>query len=332
MRPLRPTLRAASPLRLVAALSAAGAVALAPGCGGDGSGVDPLPLDTVRPAFDGAAAQALVERQVGFGPRIPGRDGHGAQLAWMVARLDSLADTVETQPFTHEHTQFDVTLELTNVVARFRPGAARRILFLAHWDTRPFADQAETFADRQMPVPGANDGASGTAVLLQVARHLADDPPSHDVGIDLLFTDGEDYGPNLPDMLLGARHYAATADPARAPEYAVLLDLVGDADPSFPVEGYSQGFAPDVVARVWSVAAELGYGEFFPTSGGPFVQDDHIPLNQVGIPTVNVIDFEYGPDNHLWHTPDDVPANTRASTLGMVGDVVLELIYRGLQP
>ncbi len=332
MRSHRPSLPSPAPVRLAAAVLAAGAVALAPGCGGDGSGVDPMPLDTLRPTFDGEAAQALVERQVAFGPRIPGRDGHGAQLTWMLARLDSLADAVETQAFTHEHTQFDATLELTNVVARFRPEATRRILFLAHWDTRPFADQADTFAERQMPVPGANDGASGTAVLLQVARHLADDPPSHDVGIDLLFTDGEDYGPNLPDMLLGARHYAATADPQRPPEYAVLLDLVGDADPSFPVEGFSRGFAPEVVDRVWGVADALGYGAFFPTSGGPFVQDDHIPLNEAGIPTVNVIDFEYGPDNHIWHTPDDLPANTRASTLGMVGEVVLELIYRGLQP
>lgn len=324
--------RPSPPIRrpLVAgALAVAFALAAAT-CGDGDTGVDPVPADTVRPAFDGEAAQALVERQVAFGPRIPGRSGHAAQLAWMVARLDSLADRVETHPFTHEHSQFEITLELTNVVARFRPAASRRILFLAHWDTRPFADQADTFEERQMPVPGANDGGSGTAVLLQVARHLADDPPDHDVGIDLLFTDGEDYGPTLTDMLLGARHHAATLGAGPRPEYAVLLDLVGDADPSFPVERFSESFAPDLVARIWGVAAELGYGEAFPTVGGRFIQDDHVPLNEAGLPTVNVIDFEYGPDNALWHTPDDVPANTRASTLEMVGELVLELIYRGL--
>ena len=284
----------------------------------------------VRPTFDGVAAQALVERQVAFGPRIPGRAGHAAQLAWMVARLDSLADAVETRTFTWNHTSIPgLALELTNVVARFRPEARRRILFVAHWDTRPFSDQAATFAERQMPVPGANDGASGTAVLLQAARHLADVPPERDVGIDFLFTDGEDYGPTLADMLLGARRYAAEATPDDVPEYAVLLDLVGDADPRFPVERFSESFAPQVVDRVWSAAERLGYGEFFPRSGGTFIQDDHVPLNEAGIPTANVIDFEYGEGNRYWHTPHDVPSMTRAETLGMVGELVLELLYAG---
>ncbi|MBT8336923.1 MAG: M28 family peptidase [Gemmatimonadetes bacterium] len=284
-----------------------------------------------RPTFDGVAAQALVERQVAFGPRIPGREGHAAQLAWMVAQLDSLADAVETDGFTWDHTQFDgLTLELTNVVARFRPAAPRRLLFLAHWDTRPFADQADTFAERQMPVPGANDGASGTAVLLQVARHLSAQPPAHDLGIDLLFTDGEDFGPSLSDMLLGARRYAQQADPTQPPLYAVLLDLVGDADPSFPVERYSERFAPGVVDRVWDAAARLGYAAVFPREGGSFIQDDHVPLNEVGIPTANIIDFEYGPANRYWHTPHDLPDQTRASSLAIVGEVVLELIYDGV--
>lgn len=286
--------------------------------------------DTLRPRFDGAAAQALIERQVAFGPRIPGRQGHADQLAWMLAQLDSLADEVEERSFTHEHTRIPgLTLSLSNVVARFRPAAQERLLFLAHWDTRPFADQAATAAERALPVPGANDGASGVAVLLQVARHLAAHPPRHDVGIDLLFTDGEDYGPTLADMLLGARRYAAEADPDDAPVYAVLLDLVGDADPSFPAERFSLDFAPDVVERVWGVAASLGYAEAFPTSGGSYIQDDHVPLNEAGIKTVNIIDFEYGPGNSLWHTLDDLPINTRASTLEMVGEVVLELIYAG---
>ncbi len=289
----------------------------------------PVP-DTLRPRFDGGAAQALIERQVAFGPRIPNRQGHADQLAWMLAQLDTLADEVEAQAFTHDHTRIPgLTLRMTNVIARFRPEAERRLLFLAHWDTRPFADQARTAAERAQPVPGANDGGSGTAVLLQVARHLADQPPNHNVGIDLLFTDGEDYGPTLDDMLLGARHYAAEANPDEAPVYAVLLDLVGDATPSFPAERFSLDFAPDVVSRVWGVAADLGYADFFPLTGGSYIQDDHVPLNEAGIRTANIIDFDYGPGNSLWHTPDDLPIHTRASTLEIVGEVVLELIYAG---
>ncbi len=321
------------PSRCWSALTAASLAAVVlfgiTGCDSGAGPLSPGP-DTLRPSFDGAAAQQLIETQVAFGPRVPGTPGHAAQLAWMLAQLQPRANRVETQIFTHAHSQIPgLQFELTNVIARFRPDASRRILFLTHWDTRPFSDQADTPARRSLPVPGANDGGSGTAILLQVAAHLAEHPPTHDVGIDLLFTDGEDYGPTLVDMLLGARHFAAGAAPAPPPDYAVLLDMVGDADPSFPVEGHSAAFAPAVVERVWGVAEALGYGAIFPTTGGSFIQDDHIPLNEAGIPTVNIIDFDYGPGNSFWHTPEDVPANTRGSTLEIVGEVVLELIYAG---
>lgn len=307
---------------LAAAMAALAAALLTSSCGDDGTSP---PTDVERPRFDGEAAQALIERQVAFGPRVPGREGHAAQLAWMVARLDSLADEVEPQAFRYEHSMADTVLDLTNVVARFRPESPRRILFLAHWDTRPFSDQADTFEERLLPVPGANDGGSGTAVLLQLAAHLAQAGLPEGRGVDLLLTDGEDFGPTLDDMLLGARHFAERADPVW--EFAVLLDLVGDAAPRFPAERFSLQFAPDEVATVWAVAADLGYADAFPIDGGRFIQDDHIPLNEAGIPTVNIIDFDYGPDNGLWHTPDDTPDKTRASTLRMVGEVVLELVY-----
>lgn len=306
-----------------AGLAGALAVALlATACGDDGTRPPDVPQ---RPTFDGEAAQALIERQVDFGPRIPGRAGHAAQLAWMASRLDSLADEVELQSFTHDHNASDEVLELTNVIARFRPSAPRRLLLLAHWDTRPFSDQADTFEERLLPVPGANDGASGTAVLLQAAAHFAEVALPADRGVDLLFTDGEDFGPSIDDMLLGARHFAEQATGQW--EFAVLLDLVGDADPAFPAERFSLQYAPDAVATVWGVAAALGYEAFFPTTGGRFIQDDHLPLNEAGIATVNVIDFDYGSDNSLWHTPDDTPDKTRASTLRIVGELVLELVY-----
>lgn len=283
-----------------------------------------------RPAFDGGGAFDLVVQQVDFGPRVPGTPGHAAQLEWMVAHLDSLADSVWTQSFEHRHSETGATLDLTNVVARFSPEAQRRVLLLAHWDTRPTSDMADP-DERDVPVPGANDGASGTAILLQLARHLAQQPA--DLGVDLLLVDGEDFGPTTQDMFLGARHFAevlsAGGHPTPTPVYGVLLDMVGDADPRFPIEGYSAEYAPQVAQRIWGIAARLGYGATFPREVGGYVSDDHVPLNEAGLPTIDIIDFDYGPGNGYWHTPDDTPDQVRATTLGMVGEVLLELIYSG---
>lgn len=280
-----------------------------------------------RPSFSGSRAFAHVQTQVGFGPRIPGTEGHARQLAWMLEFLGSRADTVVADTFAHTTAAGD-SLALVNVIARFEPAAQRSLLLLTHWDTRPLADQSRTEADRERPVPGANDGASGVAVLLELADMMATQPPN--VGVDLLFVDGEDYGPGTADMFLGARRFAATLEEgARRPSYALLLDMVGDADPSFPAEAYSSEIAPQVVQRIWGVARDLGYGHYFPLRVGQRVNDDHLALNEVGIPTVDLIDFEYGPNNALWHTPEDVPDNVSATTLGMVGEVVAELLYRG---
>lgn len=281
------------------------------------------------PAFDGELAMTLVETQVAFGPRVPGSDGHAAQLAWMMARLDSLAPVVVADTFTHVTSSGADTLALTNVVARFNPEATRRIVLLAHWDTRPTADEEEDPSLRGVPIPGANDGASGTAVLLTLARHLRDVPPPATLGVDLLLVDGEDFGPGVEDMLLGARHYAETVPEDDRPVYGLLLDMVGDADPRFPVEGYSAQAANVVVQKVWRAAERLGYRDWFPTAVGTALNDDHVPLIQAGIPTANLIDFTYGPDNAYWHTSEDTPDKLSAATLGMVGAVVAELIYSG---
>jgi hypothetical protein len=278
------------------------------------------------PQFDGDAAFELVERQVAFGPRVPGTSGHQAQAAWMIARLDSLGAEVSADSFQHV-TKAGDSLPLVNLMARFRPEAKRRLLLLAHWDTRPTSDQAATEVLRAQPVPGANDGGSGTAVLLEVARLLSSAPPP--MGIDLLFVDGEDYGPGTEDMFLGARRYAETLPTEGRPVYGVLLDLVGDADPSFPVEAYSIERAPLVVRKVWRAAERLGFADYFPDRVGERLLDDHIPLNDVGLPTADIIDFSYGPGNAYWHTPEDTPDKVSSATLAMVGAVVVELIYSG---
>jgi glutaminyl-peptide cyclotransferase len=296
------------------------------GCA-DADGLPDVARDVrvARPVFDSAAAHRLLVHQVEFGPRVPGTEGHRRQLEWMLDYLAPRADTVVEQRFAYT-TSGGVTLALTNVMARFRPDLPQRILLLAHWDTRPTADADPDRAARERPILGANDGASGTAVLLQLAEMFRGQPPP--VGVDLLFVDGEDYGPGVEDMFLGARFFAANLAGYRA-MYGVLLDMVADRDPRFPIEGYSAQYAPEIARRVWTVARDLGYADVFPDRVGQPVLDDHVPLNRAGLPTINIIDFEYGPGNRYWHTHQDVPENTSASTLGIVGEVVAELVYRG---
>jgi glutaminyl-peptide cyclotransferase len=279
------------------------------------------------PRFDGQAAFELVRAQVDFGPRVPGSDGHARQLAWMVARLDSVAPEVAVDTFSHV-TKAGESLTLYNVTARFNPGATRRILLLTHWDTRPRSDEAADPAQREIPIPGANDGASGTAILLELAHMLDGSPPP--VGVDLLFVDGEDYGPDSDDMFLGARRYADNLPALTArPVFGVLLDMVGDADPMFLADDISMQSASVVVQKVWRAAERLGYRDYFPNRVADRVYDDHVILNSAGLPTADLIDFSYGPGNSYWHTPQDTPEHVSASTLGMVGRVVTELIYSG---
>ena len=294
-------------------------------CGGGDSGGSSVTVRVERPAFDADRAFQDLERQVAFGPRIPGSTGHAQQLEWLETELRALADTVLLDPFEHL-TAEGHKLDLTNVIARFGPADGSRLLLLTHWDTRPKADQSFEAADREEPVPGANDGASGTAILLELARMFNEQPPPG--GVELLFTDGEDYGPSTDDMFLGARHYVAGIGSENPPAYGILLDMVADADPGFPVEAYSMEGAGQVVQRVWGIAADLGYRRFFPMDRTVRVIDDHVQFNNAGIPVADVIDFDYGPGNGFWHTPRDVPGNTSARTLLMVGDVVAEVVYR----
>lgn len=291
--------------------------------GGEAGGTATLRAD--RPSFDSARAFRDLVTQVEFGPRVPGTDGHAAQLSWMTEQLGALADTVIIDAFSHT-TLEGQDLALTNVLARFGGADGTRVLLLAHWDTRPRSEQSRRAEDRETPLPGANDGASGVAILMELARMFAEKAPP--TGVDLLFVDGEDYGPTTADMFLGARNYAETRSAGDAPIFAILLDMVGDRDPRFPIEGYSSQYAPQVAQRIWGIAGNLGYGRYFPIEVGQSVNDDHISLNKAGVPTVDIIDFDYGPQNSLWHTVDDTPENTSATTLRIVGEVVAEVVYR----
>ncbi|MEZ4411622.1 MAG: M28 family peptidase [Gemmatimonadales bacterium] len=277
------------------------------------------PSKPPRP-FDGEAAYRAVEAQVAFGPRIPGTPGHAAEAAWLDSLLRPLADTLIVQRWTHVTATGD-SLPLVNFVARFNPGAGERVLFLAHWDTRPRADGPES-RDSSAAVPGANDGASGTAVLLGVAAALRQAPPS--VGVDLLFVDGEDYGvfDDKADVLLGSRYYADNPAPGPPPLYAVLLDMIGDRDLQIYQEGNSVTGAPEVVDLVWRVAKQAGHGNVFVPALRYTITDDHLSLQAKGIRAIDVVDFDYP----YWHTPDDTPDKVSAQSLQVVGEVVLALV------
>jgi hypothetical protein len=277
------------------------------------------------PEFDGDQALAYVRIQLAFGPRIPGTEGHLRTGNWLDSLLRARADTVIVQAWSHRTAQGQ-DLPLRNLIARFNPSAERRLLFLAHWDTRPRADAAAS-RDSTAPVPGANDGASGVAVLLGMADALRRTPPT--VGVDLLFVDGEDFG-TFPDrdVLLGSTYYARNRPAGPAPLYAVLFDMVGDTDLRILQEGYSLTGAPEVVELVWGTAARLGHSAVFVAQQTGGVTDDHRPLQDAGIRAIDVIDFEYGPGNSYHHTPDDTLDKVSARSLKVVGDVGMALIRR----
>jgi hypothetical protein len=273
--------------------------------------------------FDGTSAFRYLEAQVAFGPRIPGTKAHREAARWLDSVLRPRADTLIVQSWTHLTASGD-SLPLTNFVARFNPAASKRLLFLAHWDSRPTAD-SPTSTDSTKPVLGANDGASGVALLIGVADVLKRAPPT--IGVDLLFDDGEDYGDFVKtpkDVLIGARYYAAHPAPGPQPLYAVLFDLVADKDLQIFQEGNSLVGAPEVVDLVWNTAKELGYAGTFVASPKHTLTDDHIELQKVGIRAIDVVDFDYP----SWHTVFDTVDKTSAASLQIVGDVAVALVRR----
>jgi glutaminyl-peptide cyclotransferase len=272
--------------------------------------------------FDGQTALGYIQSQVGFGPRVPGTDAHARMANWLDSLLRQRADTVVVQEWTHK-TVAGKSLPLKNFVARFRPSAEKRILLLAHWDSRPVADSPQS-QDSTRPVLGANDGGSGVALLLGVADVLKRAPPA--IGVDLLFVDGEDYGdftktPN--DVLIGSRYYGAH-QVGGPPLYAVLFDLIGDKDLQIYQEGNSLVGAPEVVELVWETAKDLGYGGYFISSPRHTLIDDHLELQKAGIRAIDVVDFDYP----AWHTTFDTIDKVSAASLQVVGDVALALIRR----
>ncbi len=273
------------------------------------------------PAFDGAQALAWVRHQVDAGPRVPNTAAHRSVGDWLVAELRRRADSVEVQSWVHVTGEGD-SLRLRNVIARFRPADPNRVLYVSHWDSRPTSDQEPDPARRAQPTPGANDGASSTAMLLGVADALRRTPPS--MGVDLLFTDGEDWGDfSTSDALIGARYFAQHLPPGYRPLFAVVWDIIGDPRSRYVPESSSARASPEVVERVWNAAREIGLGRVFRTSGSRAYTDDHLPLIEAGIRAIDVIPEELPP---YWHTLADTADKISAQALQNIGRLALYLI------
>lgn len=270
--------------------------------------------------FNAKRAFAYLEKQCEFGPRVPGTPAHQETGNYLFIELEKYADEVVFQPFEFQHQ--GKTIQMNNILARFGADSAGTILLAAHWDTRPFADHDPNPANRNTPILGANDGASGVAVLLEVARILKLKSPPISVIIALF--DGEDYGRTVSNMFLGSTHFAQNMGKWKA-DFGILLDMVGDRMLTLPMEGYSWNAARGLTEAIWQRAAELGLPAFQHRLG-PAIMDDHLPLIQSGVPTINIIDFDY---SH-WHTVEDTPDKCSADSLEIVGRLVLDIIYSGL--
>ena len=271
-------------------------------------------------AFDQDRAFALLKQQCDFGPRVPNTVAHAKCQDLIVNDLRPNVDQVLTQDFVYPDHNRNVNLHLSNIIGVINPTAAHKILLCAHWDTRPTADNDFTPSNRNKPIPGADDGASGVAVLLELARAFHAQRPK--TGVILAFWDGEDWGPDEAHMYLGAVYYAKHPVPIK-PDKLILIDMIGQKDLVVPKEQFSQQRYPDLVDEVFKDAAALGYQTEFPMRDGEAISDDQLPLSNSGIPCIDLIDFNYA----SWHTLDDTPDKCSPQSLQAVGRTLEKFVY-----
>lgn len=282
--------------------------------------------------FNADSAMSQVVAQCSFGARVPGTEAHMLCGDYLAAELLKYGATVTEQRM--QLTTFDGTvIDARNIIGEYNPDATRRLLLLAHWDCRPWADNDPDPSRRNEPVMGANDGASGVAVLLEVARQLKLNSPA--IGVDILFVDAEDWGDsdmgNDDTWGLGTQYWTANLHrPGYRPMYGILLDMVGAEGAQFAREYFSTYYARGFVDNVWNVARESGYGDYFVDRDGGAVTDDHIFVNRAGIPCINIIDQKGESSSGFfkqWHTTADTPDIIDTATLKAVGQTVINVIY-----
>ncbi|MDE0015923.1 MAG: M28 family peptidase [Candidatus Poribacteria bacterium] len=271
-------------------------------------------------AFDAQRAFAALKKQCEFGPRPPGSAAHRETQNYLFSELQKYANNAELQP--HVYKAKTATLHLNNILAEFGTPSGETMLLAAHWDTRPIADHDPKPENRDKPILGANDGASGVAILLEMARVFKEHPPPRRVVIVLF--DGEDYGRTADDMFIGSRFFAKNLGKWK-PDYGILLDMVGDKDLTLPMERYSWTANREFTEAIWKRAANLGLGPFQQRLGKA-IMDDHVPLINVGIPMVDIIDFDYP----YWHTIEDTVDKCSPKSLEIVATLVISIVYDGL--
>ena len=278
------------------------------------------------PIFDGQRAFQYLKQQTDFGPRNPESPGYQQCLAFLQSELSNYADSVFLQRFSFRTSRGE-PYQGTNIVARFGQVAGNRILLTAHWDTRPWADQDVNPGNYTKPILGANDGASGVAVLLEFARVFSANPLP--TGIDIVLFDAEDAGEsgNSESFALGSQYFAKNLPANTQYRYAINFDMVGDKNLEIRRESNSDTYAPALMDAVFNSARLLRFPQFIDEKI-PGVYDDHIPLNEANIPAIDLIDFNY-PDhtNRYWHTMDDTPDKCSPESLHAVGTVILHLLY-----
>lgn len=297
-----------------------------------------LAQQPVGPAFNADSAYAYIQAQCDFGPRTMNSEAHEQCANWIIRKFQQFGCNVTTQK-TDVKGYDGTTLHTTNIMAKYKPEATKRILLCAHWDSRPWADNDPDSANWRKPVMAANDGASGIAVMLELARLLQNDT-SLTYGIDFVCFDAEDWGTpqwekqsgGEDSWALGAQYWAKNASHHNRPEYGILLDMVGGQGAKFYQELASKQYAPNIVEKVWAAAEAAGYGSYFPRQDGGYITDDHIPVNEhAKIPTIDVIPFypdcpqsSFGP---TWHTIHDTMEHIDKNTLKAVGQTVVQVLF-----
>jgi hypothetical protein len=293
------------------------------------------------PAFNKDSAYAFVQKQVDIGPRVLGSKGHEECKKWMIQTLSSYGLEVTEQNFEAE-VYTGEKFPATNIIAKYKPENTNRILLAAHWDTRHIADSDLSTKDLDKPILGADDGASGVGVLLEIARQTMENGP--EMGIDFVFFDAEDYGdstdpePDPNDKIavekrqnswaIGAQYYSRNFQGMK-PKYGILLDMVGSAGATFHKEYFSINFAPGLTNGLWATARKMGYGSYFLNRQEGVAWDDHYFVNTVAkIPMVDIINMKGDKFGNHWHTHDDNMKVIDRNVLRAVGQVLLAVVYR----